>query len=155
MKRGIGFCATVLAGLVLTLPAMAGGKQGLVNMKSEHDVAATESRLVSALNDKGMTVFARIDHAEGAASVDQVLRPTKLVVFGNPKAGTPLMQCQQSAAIDLPQKALIWEDSDGQVWLTYNDVDYLAERHQLEGCEAPLKKVAAALDGFAKAATSP
>jgi uncharacterized protein (DUF302 family) len=77
------------------------------------------------------------------------------VIFGNPKVGTPLMQCVQTAAIDLPQKALIWQDENGQAWLTYNDPQYLATRHGMDGCEAFLDKVKDALKNFAKAATQP
>ena len=155
MNIRIGLLTVGSALLLALAPASAGANDGMINVKSVHDVAATESRLVQALEGKGMTVFARIDHAEGAASVDKALRPTRLVVFGNPKAGTPLMQCRQSAAIDLPQKALIWEDADGQVWLSYNSVDYLSDRHRLEECQAALEKVAAALKNFAGAATAP
>lgn len=129
---------------------------GVVHVKSAHDVRATADRLESALLNKGMTVFVRIDHAAGAKGAGLELRPTELVIFGNPKVGTPLMQCQQSAAIDLPQKALIWQDADGQVWLTYNDPHYLAERHGLEPCaEQALKKLAGALAKFSQVATAP
>jgi len=128
--------------------------EGLVNVKSVHDVKITADRLENVLNSKGMTVFSRIDHAAGAAKVGKTLRPTELVIFGNPKVGTPLMQCSQSIAIDLPQKALIWEDETGQVWLSYNDPQYLAKRHSTQGCDQVLKKVANALGKFAKKATS-
>ncbi len=153
MNIRIGLLTVGSALLLALAPALAGANDGMINVKSVHDVAATESRLVQALEGKGMTVFARIDHAEGAASVDKALRPTRLVVFGNPKAGTPLMQCRQSAAIDLPQKALIWEDSEGTVWLGYNDPEYLKQRHDIEGCDQVIKKIEGALAGFAKAAT--
>jgi uncharacterized protein (DUF302 family) len=83
------------------------------------------------------------------------LRPTELVIFGNPKVGAPLMQCSQTVAIDLPQKALIWQDESGQVWLTYNDPQYLAKRHEIGGCKAVLDKVRNALKNFAKTATQP
>jgi len=102
-----------------------------------------------------MTVFNRIDHTAGAQKVGLTLRPTELVIFGNPKVGTPLMQCSQSAAIDLPQKALIWQDQAGQVWLSYNSPDYIEKRHQVEGCAQVLQKVGKALGNFAKMATMP
>src|SRR5262249_20682577 len=86
-------------------------------------------RLEAALKQKGIQVFARVDHAAGAKEVGIELRPTLLLIFGNPKAGTPLMQSNQTVGIDLPLKALIWEDADGKVWLTYNRPDYVAERH--------------------------
>lgn len=129
--------------------------QGLIKVKSNHTVSVTADRLVNALKSKGMTVFAEIDHAAGARSVGQTLRPTEVVVFGNPKVGTLLMQCSQSVAIDLPQKALIWEDKAGQVWLAYNNPQHLAQRHQIEGCDQVLNKIEQALGKFAKAATQP
>lgn len=143
----------LIAVLFLSPAAMA--DNGLVSVKSSFDVSTTADRLEKKLKAKGMTVFSRINHAEGAAMVGKELRPTELVIFGNPKVGTPLMQCQQTVAIDLPQKALIWQDEDHQVWLTYNDPSYLASRHLISACEDALKKVAGALNKFAAAATSP
>ena len=102
-----------------------------------------------------MKVFNRIDHSAGAKGVGIALRPTQLLVFGNPKVGAPLMNCGQRIAIDLPQKALIWEDEGGTVWLTYNDPQYLAARHGIEGCAEVLTKVQKALGNFATAATKP
>jgi uncharacterized protein (DUF302 family) len=128
---------------------------GIISVKSSHEVKATADRLENTLKQKGMTVFVRINHAEGAQKVGKKLRPTELVVFGNPKVGTPLMQCSQSTAIDLPQKALIWEDDQGQVWLSYNDPNYLVERHGITGCDEVIKKIEKALSNFAKAATMP
>ena len=126
---------------------------GLIAVQSNHDVATTADNLVNALESKGMNVFARIDHAQGAKKVEMELRPTELVIFGNPKVGTPLMLCQQSVAIDLPQKALIYEDDQGQTWLTYNDPAYLDQRHQLSECSKVLEKISGALANFANAAT--
>ena len=117
---------------------------GLITLASNHPVKATMDRLEAALRDKGITLFARIDHAAGAASVDMPLRPTELIIFGNPKAGTPLMQARQSIGIDLPLKMLGWQDAAGKVWLSYNDPAWLARRHGLEG-------EAAAVAGLAKA----
>ena len=143
----------ILGIFIFISPALAGN--GLITVKSNHDVAATADRLENALKTKGMTVFARINHAEGARKVGKQLRPTQLVIFGNPKVGTPLMQCSQSIAVDLPQKALIWEDDKGQAWLSYNDPDYLAKRHGITACGEVLAKVTKALQNFAKAATKP
>ncbi|MBQ0832626.1 DUF302 domain-containing protein [Marinobacter sp.] len=126
---------------------------GLIAVKSNHSVVATADKLEAVLNDKGMTIMNRINHGAGAESAGLELRPTELVIFGNPKVGTPLMQCVQSVAIDLPQKALIWEDENGQVWLGYNDPAYLKARHGIEGCDAVLAKVSGALATFAEAAT--
>ncbi len=126
--------------------------EGMISVKSAHPVNVTADRLEKILASKGMTLFKRIDHAAGAASVGKTLRPTELVIFGNPKIGTPLMQCSHSIAIDLPQKALIWEDEAGQVWFSYNDPGFLALRHDIRGCDELLKKVAGALGKFAKKA---
>lgn len=127
---------------------------GMANIKSAHDVSTTADRLEKALLSKGMTIFTRIDHAAGAIKAGKTLRPTELVIFGNPKVGTPLMQCQQSIAIDLPQKALIWEDDSGQVWFSYNTPAYLASRHNIEGCDQALAKIEQALSNFAQAAVA-
>ena len=148
-NRFLAFLCTVV--LALPLPAMAA--EGMVNVKSDHSVAVTADKLENAISGKGLTVFARVNHAQGADGAGMELRPTELVIFGNPKVGTPVMQCAQSAAIDLPQKALIWEDNNGQVWLSYNDPDYLKQRHGIEGCDEALEKIATALENFAAMAT--
>ena len=140
---------------ILLFSSTAIADNGLINIKSSHDLKGTAYRLEKALGAKGMTVFIRINHAEGAQKVGKKLRPTELIIFGNPKVGTPLMQCGQSVAIDLPQKALIWEDEEGQVWLSYNDPKYLAKRHGIKRCVEVIKKIDNALSNFAKAATMP
>jgi uncharacterized protein (DUF302 family) len=137
----------------LAISSSVAADNGLISVKSTHDVKETADRLEAILAKKGMNVFARIDHAAGAKKAEMQLRPTELVIFGNPKVGTPLMLCDQSVAIDLPQKALIHEDEAGQVWLSYNNPAYLAERHQLQECSAVIEKVSGALKNFAKAAT--
>jgi len=144
--------------IVITLVTLFGAglaqaADGLIVVQSNHSVAATADKLEAVLADKGMTVMNRIDHAANAASVDKELRPTELVIFGNPKVGTPLMHCSQSVAVDLPQKALIWQDEAGDVYLGYNDPAYLKARHGIAGCDAVLEKVAGALANFAEAAT--
>jgi uncharacterized protein (DUF302 family) len=106
-------------------------QNGLVTTKSNASVRATIDRLAAAVTSRGLQVFARIDHAAGAAEAGLELRPTELLIFGNPKGGTPLMQDVQTVGIDLPVKALAWEDADGTVWLTYNDTQWLADRHRL------------------------
>lgn len=143
----------VLPFILLLCSGVAMAADGLIAVKSNHSVAATADKLEAVLNEKGMKVMNRINHAAGAESAGMELRPTELVIFGNPKVGTPLMQCAQSVAMDLPQKALIWEDEDGQVWFGYNDPEYLKARHAIEGCDAGLEKVSGALAGFARAAT--
>ena len=141
----------LVACLCLPLPGFA--VDGIIILESNHSVSATVDRLESLLKEKGMTVMNRIDHSAGAAGVGLELRPTELVVFGNPKVGTRLMQCAQSVAIDLPQKVLIWQDESGQTRLAYNDPMYLQQRHGIEGCDAALEKVSGALANFATAAT--
>jgi len=106
-------------------------KNGLVSVESRFSVNETIDRLVETVTRAGLRVFARIDHAAGAREVGAALRPTELLIFGHPKGGTPLMQDQQIAGIDLPIKALAWEDEQGKVWLSYNDAHWLAERHGL------------------------
>ncbi|WP_070989021.1 DUF302 domain-containing protein [Halofilum ochraceum] len=140
--------------LALLLAPAAWAGEGMVTLKSAHDVETTADRLVAALEDKGMTIFRRVDHAAGAREVGQELGPTELVIFGNPKVGTPLMRCGRTAAIDLPQKALIWEDDNGEVFLAYNNPRYLAQRHGIEGCEEVIGTIEKALANFARAATT-
>ncbi len=130
-------------------------QDGLISVKSAHTVKKTADRLEKVLKVKGMTVFARINHALGAKKAGKTLPPTELVIFGNPKIGTPLMHCNRTVAIDLPQKALIWQDAKGQVWFTYNDPAYLMNRHKLQKCQKIITKVSGALNNFAKAATQP
>ena len=133
--------------------ALAEQSEGVIRVKSKHSVDTTVDRLESALRDKGMTIFKRVSHSDGAARVGLELRPTELMIFGNPKVGTPLMQCQQLAALDLPQKALVYEDENGQVWFAYNDPEYIASRHNVSGCDEVLNKISNALANFSKAAT--
>lgn len=102
---------------------------GLITEPSNHSVDETTQRLQSALQAKGIALFALIDHSGEAEKVGIPMRPTKLLIFGNPRAGTPVMIAAPTAAIDLPLKILIWEDSDGKVWLSFNDPTYLANRH--------------------------
>lgn len=129
--------------------------EGMVKVKSAHTVQETADRLESLLSEKGMQVFARINHAAGAEKMGKTLRPTELLLFGNPKVGTPLMQCAQSIGIDLPQKALVWEDDKGDVWLAYNDPAYLATRHGVTACATMVPNIQQALENFALAATKP
>ncbi len=103
---------------------------GLISLASTRSVDETMERLEFLLNERGIKVFARIDHSGEAAKVGLPMRPTKVLIFGNPKGGTPLMQAAPSVAIDLPLKALFWEDAEGRSWLTYNDPAYLQSRHE-------------------------
>jgi uncharacterized protein (DUF302 family) len=126
---------------------------GLVAVKSAHGVKDTIDRLASDVTAKGLTVFARIDHAQGAHEAGLALRPTELLIFGNAKGGTPLMQSRQTIGIDLPLKALAFEDADGTVWLCYNDPAWLAARHGVVGGEVT-KAMATALAAASNHATS-
>jgi uncharacterized protein (DUF302 family) len=130
-------------------------ENGLITRPSLHDFTTTLERLLAALAAKDITVFARIDHAAGATSVGLALRPTTLVVFGNPSAGTPLMQAAQTAGIDLPLKALIWQDAQGAVNVSYNDPAWIATRHQLGGSVGrAVAALAAGVAAVARHATS-
>jgi len=129
--------------------------KGLINRSSIYDVKVTADRLEEILKEKGMNVFARINHAAGARTIDEELRPTELIIFGNPALGTPLMQSSQSAAIDLPMKLLVWLDDSGKVWITYNDPKYLVERHGIEGCDELISKIEDGLSGVAEASAGP
>ena len=102
---------------------------GIVNKPSKHSVEQTVEALSNSLKTKGVAVFALIDHSGEAEKVGLKMRPTKLLIFGNPKAGTPLMLASPSSAIDLPLKLLVWEDAQGKVWVSYNSPAYLQERH--------------------------
>jgi|SRR6202162_1615806 uncharacterized protein (DUF302 family) len=104
---------------------------GIVNKPSKHSVEQTVEALSNILKSKGVAVFALIDHSGEAEKVGLKMRPTKLLIFGNPKAGTPLMLASPSSAIDLPLKLLVWEDAQGKVWVSYNSPEYLRERHGL------------------------
>jgi len=147
------FLSFALLGLVLQATSLSASGQGMLVVKSTHSVVDTLDKLEKVLLSKGMKVFMRIDHAAGASGADLELRPTQVMIFGNPKIGTPLMNCSQSIAIDLPQKMLAWQDEAGQVWLGYNDPAYLKERHASSGCDKIFEKVSGALAKFAAAAT--
>jgi len=127
---------------------------GLTTISSKFGPKETMDRLETAVRSKGLTVFARIDHAAGAAAVGMQLRPTEVLIFGNARGGTPLMQANQVTGIDLPLKALVHQDAAGKVWLSYNDPAWIA-RHHHEGAEiaTTVAALTKALEAFAKAAT--
>ena len=129
---------------------------GLVAVVSRYGYNDTVDRLNAAISALGMTVVARIDHAAAAANVGLELRPTEVLIFGNPKTGTPLMQTAQTIGIDLPLKILIWRDEDNKTWLGYNDPRWLAQRHGATANTAILEAMARALSTIAaKVASSP
>ncbi len=135
-------------------PAAGGNRatatHGLIALPSPHSPAETMNRLEAEVKQRQLAVVARIDHAAAAQRIGQTLRPTALLIFGNPQAGTPLMQCAQLAGIDLPMKALVWADAAGQTWLGYNDPQWLMHRHGGGTC-APAAQVGQALAGIAAA----
>ena len=125
----------------------------LIGRQSAHDVPTTLNRLEAALAEAGITVFARIDHAAGAAGIGETLAPTALLIFGNPRLGTPLMQSEPTIGLDLPLKALAWEDADGQVWLAYTDPAALAARYGIADRAEVFERMAGALARLTSAAT--
>ncbi|MBV8050780.1 MAG: DUF302 domain-containing protein [Acidobacteriaceae bacterium] len=129
----IGQLATLLIGLAVPLSAArnAAKKNAIVDIPSNHSVDETVERIKNILQIKGITLFAVIDHSGEAEKVGMKMPPTKLLIFGSPKAGTPLMLASPSIAIDLPLKILVWEDEKGKIWVSYNSPEYLAERHDL------------------------
>ena len=136
------------------LPALAKAP-GLVTIESKSSVKDTGDKLVKALEEKGIKVAARIDHAAGAKAAGLDLPPTEVIMFGNPKLGTPLMQAERTAGLDLPMKVLIWQDAKGKVWVGYLSPAQLKKRYAIKGNEEVLKTMTGALDAFAKAATAP
>ena len=128
---------------------------GLTTVLSSFGPKETMDRLAAEVTAKGMSIFARIDHTAGAASVGMPLRPTELLVFGNAGAGTPLMQIDQAIGIDLPLKALVYQDAEGKVWLSYNDPGWLAGRHGLGSAAANVAVMIAGLVDLAHQATTP
>ncbi len=144
------FLIAVLLMVAIATPAPAA--DGMIDVPSAYDVKTSADRLEKVLKEKGMTIFNRINHSEAAAKVGVSLRATELIIFGNPKVGSPLMECAQTVAIDLPQKALIWQDDHKKVWISYNDPGYLQKRHGITGCEKVLAKIEKALAGITKAA---
>ncbi len=127
----------------------------LMTLSSAHGVSETIERLKALLAQKGIEVFAHIDHATGAKQVGLPLRTTQVLIFGNPKAGTPLMQSQQTIGLDLPLRALVWEDEAGKVWLTYRRPELLAQRHHVLDQDEAVKALGAGMAALARAATSP
>jgi uncharacterized protein (DUF302 family) len=128
---------------------------GLITTPSSFGEKETADRLEAEIKARGMTVFARIDHAAGAVAVGLPLRPTEVVIFGNAQGGTPLMQADQTIAIDLPLKALVFEDAAGKTWLAYNDVHWLAQRHGITSAAPVINALAAMLKQVATQATTP
>lgn len=143
-----------LAALVLCLiTSVATAADGLIAVKSPYKARDTMNRFEEIVKQRGLNVFPRVDHAAGAARVGRSVRPTELLIFGNPQGGTPFMECAQSVGIDLPLKALTWEDAAGQAWIGYNDPAFLAARHQVPQCAA-VENLRKALAGLVEAAVA-
>ena len=130
---------------------MSSGNNGIVSISSAHSVNETVEKLKGILQAKGVALFALVDHSGEAEKVDMHMNPTKLLIFGSPKAGTPLMLAAPSIAIDLPLKILIWEDNSGKVWISYNSPEYLRQRH---GFSPELMKNIAVIETLANASAS-
>lgn len=144
----------VLLSLAALIPITSiAADKGLVNKKSHFSVKVTLDRLENELRKKGITIVTRWNHQEGARKASIPLRPTELLIFGNPKLGSHFFTSSQSAGIDLPMKALAWKDKAGQVWLTYNDPIYIASRHNIDNRPGIVKKMAGALNKLTNVAT--
>ena len=149
MKRST-FSSMLLSLSSLFFTNMAVAADGLVAVKSPYPAKETMNRFEDIAKQRGLNVFARIDHAAGASKVGKTLRPTEVLIFGNPQGGTPFMECAQSVGIDLPLKALVWEDAQGQVWLGYNDPAWLGRRHGVAECPSVMG-LSKALSGLSEA----
>ncbi|PVV12242.1 MAG: hypothetical protein B6D77_05650 [gamma proteobacterium symbiont of Ctena orbiculata] len=141
--------------MLLASSSIAMADAGLINVRSQFNVEKTADRFAAAATEAGLKVFNRIDHAAGAAKVGKSLRPTHLIIFGSPKVGTALMTSDQRVGIDLPLKALVWQDAEGKVWLSYNSPDYVFNRFAIDDRPKVKDKVTGALEKFAKHATQP
>ena len=146
------FSLFVSALVIAATPAFA--TEGMISVKSPHSVKETINRLEENARQRNFTIVARVDHAAGAMKVNRTLRPTELLIFGNPAGGTPFMECAQTIGIDLPLKALAWEDDKGVVWLGYNDPAYVAKRHGAPQCPAAAN-IAKAMSALVDAAIKP
>ncbi len=149
------FFTILLAVSILNVsPLIQADESGLVTIKSVNSVKVTLDKLEAVLKSKGITIVTRWSHDAGAKKVGIELRPTELLIFGNPKLGSHFFTSQQTSGIDLPLKALAWEDENGQVWLTYNDPAYIAARHGIEDRAEIVAKMTGALQKFSAVATS-
>jgi uncharacterized protein (DUF302 family) len=127
--------------------------EGLTTVPSNFGPKETMDRLETEIRTKGLEVFARIDHAAGATEVGLNLRPTELIIFGNARGGTPLMQAVQTIGIDLPLKALVWKDAAGRTWLSYNEPNWIAQRHSVANAEQVVNNLAAVLNAIVRTAS--
>jgi uncharacterized protein (DUF302 family) len=142
----------LIPGLFILFSCQVKSQDSFQKIKSPHSVDETVANLSKILTEKGMNIFATIDHQKGAINAGLELRPATLVIFGNPKVGTKLMLCDQKIGYDLPLKMLIWEEEDGNAWIGYWNPESLKNEYNLESCSEVLAKVKSALGNFAKAA---
>lgn len=155
MIKHISFTALLLVNfLLLTASSFASATDSTISIESQYSAKETADRFVSIIKNKGLTLFARINHQKNAEGVDLKIRATEVIIFGNPKIGTPLMQCSQEAAIDLPQKVLIRKDADNKTWISYNNPEYIRNRHNIQDCDKVIKKISKVLDALTKTAAS-
>ena len=144
----------ILASLIALIPTMSfAADKGMISKKSHYSVKVTLDKLENVLRKKGITIVTRWSHDAGAKKVGIPLRPTELLIFGNPKLGSHFFTSNQTAGIDLPMKALAWKDKKGQVWLTYNDPTYIANRHTIGDRPKIVKKMTGALNKLTNVAT--
>ncbi|MDH5181039.1 MAG: DUF302 domain-containing protein [Gammaproteobacteria bacterium] len=143
----------VMIFFIFSASAWAADNKGLITKQSAHSVKVTLDRLENILRKKGVTIVKRWSHDKGGKKAGIPLRATELLIFGNPKLGTHFFTSNQTAGIDLPMKALAWEDKDGKIWLTYNDPQYIADRHDIKDRADIVKKMSEALDNMTTAAT--
>ncbi len=150
IKRFV-FVLSIIGAAVMGMQS-ASAAEGVITAPSKYSVEIAIERLEAGVKAKDFTVFAKIDHAAGATKVGMTLRPTTLLIFGNPRGGTPLMTASQSAGLDLPLKMLVWEDSAGKVWLSYSDPVWMARRHGIDPDLAAVKGMTAGLAALAATA---
>jgi uncharacterized protein (DUF302 family) len=149
MKRCVIYLVAFL--MTLSFAISQGAVEGLISSPSPYGVTETIDRVAQTVEAKGFMIIARVDHAAAASKVDMELAPTELLIFGNPKGGTPLMQCQQMLGLELPLKILAWEQA-GEVLLSYTDPMFLATRYQVAGCDEVVANISKALEGIVQEA---
>ncbi len=155
MKRLLSIAAILSLSACASMapPDNPQGVHGMIAVKSAHNAKTTMDRFEAAVKAANMNVFARVDHAAGAQRIGATLRPTEVLIWGSPQGGTPMLLCSQTVGIDLPQKALVWEDAKGDVYLGWNDpVHLVTNRHETKGCETVTANVAKAIASFANQA---
>ena len=147
-----GLSVLILTGAAMIGLRSANAAEGIVTAPSKYPVEKTVERLESAVKAKEFAIFAKVDHAAGAMQVGMALRPTVLLIFGNPRGGTPVMSASQTAGLDLPLKMLVWEDAAGKVWLSWSDPVWIARRHGIDPDLAAVKGMTGGLAALAAAA---